>query len=165
MKASRKRSSTPRPSSRTARIPNAGESSLSPARFAKATLRGILLAIASATLLSAGAAGIAYATADPDALVTPLSLCVIALSSLIGGLVTYRTLRASPFLCGAACGLGLLFIFFVISCLLPDTMRGQWPSGLSLGLRGGMLAFSLLGAILASYAPARRKHKRKRARF
>jgi putative membrane protein (TIGR04086 family) len=159
MKATKKRPSTAKMPTHTANRPNENKSAF--ALWSKATARGCLIALAATAVLSAVAAGIAYATADPDALVMPLALCVLALCPLIGGLVTYRSRRASPLLCGAFTGLGLLFVYFVFSCLLPDALRGAWPSGIRWGLRGGVMAFSLLGAILGSYAPKKRRKKRR----
>ena len=159
MKTTTKRSHTTQKRPRTAERPI--ENATPPLRLAKATARGCLFALLATIVLSAITAAVAYATADPDALVVPLSLCVMAISPLIGGLVTYRSCRISPLLCGALSALALLFFYFVLSYLLPDELRGQWPSGLRWGLRGGVLAFSLIGAVMGAYAPKKRKRKRR----
>lgn len=159
MKATKKRPSRAKQPTRTS--DHATENTSTLAQWGKATAHGCLISLAATAVLSALAAGIAYATADPDALVMPLALCVLALCPLIGGLVTYRARRASPLLCGVFNGLGLLFVYFVLSYLLPDALRGAWPSGIRWGLRGGVMAFSLFGAILGSYAPKKRRRKRR----
>ena len=158
MNAPKKRLGTTKTRTRTAPTP---DNAPALTRYAKATARGCLFAVALSVVLSAVTAAIAYATADPDALLVPLALCVPALSSLIGGLATYRACRTSPLLCGALNALALMLAYFMLSYLLPDELRGQWPSGLRWGLRGGMLAFSMLGAVMGAYASKKRVKRRR----
>ncbi|MBR0442760.1 MAG: TIGR04086 family membrane protein [Clostridia bacterium] len=131
-------------------------------RFARATMHGCIAAVATGAILSLVCALIAYACADPDAVLPPLALGVIALCALAAGLFSWRKARSSPLLCGALSGLSLMLLAFFFSCFLPDTLRGTIPASMSWGLRGGMLVFCVLGAIMAANMPRGNKVKRKR---
>jgi cbb3-type cytochrome oxidase subunit 3 len=128
-------------------------------------LRGALFALIALIVLSIAATAIAYGTPDPDALTTPLSLCVLALAPLTGGWIAYRAGRrggcTSRLLCGLLCAAITLSLLFCLSLCLPDDLRGQWPSSLAWGLRGGILAFCLLGTVMAAYAPRKKKKRRR----
>lgn len=128
-------------------------------------LRGALFALCALILLSACAAAIAYAAPDPDALTTPLALGVLFLSCLFGGWMAYRRGRRinspAPIVCALLGGGMLMALLFVLSVCLPDSLRGQWPTRLAIGLRGGMLLFCATGAIMAAWAPRKRRKKRR----
>ena len=131
----------------------------------RAGVRGALVALIALVLLAIAAAAIAYANPDPDALTTPLSLCVLSLAPITGGAVAYRIGRRrgvhSRLLCGFVTGAMLLACLFALSLCLPDSLAGQWPPMLSWGLRAGMLIFCILGAAMAAYAPRKRRKKRR----
>ncbi len=131
----------------------------------RAGLRGALFAIIALVVLAIAAAAAAYGTQDPDSMTTPLSLCVLALAPLAGGWIAYRAGRrrgcTSRLLCGLLCGAIMLAFLFCLSLCLPDGLRGQWPPSLAWGLRGGILAFCSLGAVMAAYAPRRRRKRRR----
>lgn len=128
-------------------------------------LRASLCALCTLLVLSVCAAAVAYAAPDPDARTMPLSLCVLALSCLFGGWTAFRRGRRTgstvPILCALLCGILLIVLLFGLSLCLPDGLRGQWPPSIAWGLRGGMLVFCLLGAVMASYAPRKRRKRRK----
>ena len=127
--------------------------------------RGALFTLLALFLLAALAALGAYSMQDPDAWTAPLSLGVLALSPLLGGFMTYRMGRQqggiSPLAGGLLCGGITLVLLFAASLCLPDSLRGQWSPSLAWGLRGTVLAFCMLGAVMAAYAP-RKKRRRKR---
>lgn len=127
----------------------------------RATGRGLLASLISLLLLCTAGAAAAFSSADPDALVAPISLGVMFLSSLIGGLVTFRSQRHAPLLCGLLCGLCLVLASGFLGLFLPDSLRGGWPAALRWGLRGGMLGFSVLGAVIGSYAPKKKRRKKR----
>lgn len=133
-----------------------------PARLAFSLLRGMLSALVCALLLSLLATAIAYASADPDRLVLPLGLGVLALASVTCGLVTRRASHLSPLLCGFLGGLALLILSFVLSWLLPTALRGGFSPAMTWGLRGGTLAFSLLGASMGANLPKKKRRPRRR---
>ena len=130
-----------------------------PLLLARAVLRGVLCATGVVLVLSLVAAAVAYAGANPDRLITPLGLAVLAVAALICGMVTRRAARRSPLLCGSLGGLALLCVWFSLSCLLPDDLRGSFPTGVGWGLRGGTLFFSLLGASMGANLPKKRRRR------
>ncbi len=128
----------------------------------RALLCGVGFAAAACILLSALAAAAACLSTDPNALIAPLSLGVLGLSSLLGGYVSYRCARTSAALCGFATGAVLVVLFFLLSYLVPRATNTAWPAAVRWGLRGGVLLFSLLGSTLASYTPRRRSPRRRK---
>ena len=128
-------------------------------------LQGALYTLAALLPLSALAALLAYSSADPDARTIPLSLCVLALSALLGGWMTYRIGRRrgcrSRLAGGLLCGGMTLMLLLALSLCLPDSLGGQWPSSFVWSLRAGVPAFCTLGAVMAGYAPRKRKKRRR----
>ncbi len=144
----------------TAGTPDRGTLSL----LARGTLRGIITATLGGAVLSLACTAIAYTNADPDALITPLALGTLAVSAAAGGFATWCSCRTAPLVCGSLCGLSLLLIFFFFSCFLPDALRGGTSDALSWGLRGGVMVFCLLGALMAANMPKKGRGKRKKRR-
>lgn len=132
--------------------------------LARATLRGILSATISGAALSLASAAVAYASADPDALITPLALGTLGISTVAAGFAAWRSCRTAPLVCGCLCGVSLLLVFFFFSCFLPDTLRGGTSDALSWGLRGGVVAFCILGSLMAANMPKKGRSKRKKRR-
>ena len=64
---------------------------------------------------------VAYSTADPDAITTPLSLCALYLSAVIGGISAVR-FSGDGIVSGLISGIITALIVFALSCLpLPET--------------------------------------------
>ena len=122
---------------------------------------GVLISLISLVVLCTVGAGIAFSTADPDALVSPLALGAMLLSPLAGGVVTYRRHRNAPLLCGLLCGLGLLILTAPAGLLWQGAQSSAWSPLLCWGLRGGMIGFCMLGAVIGSYAPRKRRRRRR----
>lgn len=131
--------------------------------LARAVLRGVLIALICALVISPIAAIIAYMSADPDSLLLPLGLGTLAVVALVCGLITRRYARLSPLLCGTLGGLALLALWFVLSCLLPDDLRGSFSPAVGWGLRGGVIIFSLLGAAMGANMPKKNRRPKRRA--
>ncbi len=97
---------------------------------------------------------VAYANPDPDRLTTPLSLCALGLTALLGGLVAARRGRGQPLLGGLLSGLLIALLLLGLSLFFGDEARAQLTLGVSSpirwGLHGGVVALSLLGAKLGS---------------
>lgn len=95
--------------------------------------------------------GIAYSTADPAAVTTPLSLCALYLSAMIGGIAAVR-LSGDGIASGALSGLFTALLVFVISALpLPDSSFVMPQSIIYTVL---IIPASILGAVIG--------HKRSR---
>lgn len=127
-------------------------------------LRGIITATLSGMALSLAATAAAYTSANPDLLIMPLALGTLAVSTTAAGFAAWRSCRMAPLACGSLCGLSLLLIFFFFSCFLPDSLCSGMPAALSWGLRGGVMVFCILGALMAANMPKRGRGKRKKRR-
>lgn len=109
---------------------------------------------------------VAYANPDPDSLTTPLSMAVLGLSSLLGGLVAARRGQHKPLLCGGMLGLLFVLLLLVGSLFFSDEARESLtlglPTPLLWGLHGGVVLLSALGGKLGSRrsTPNRRSRKR-----
>ena len=131
--------------------------------IARAVGQGVAFAALVGALLSLVAALVAYSAGDPDSLVLPLGFGALALSALVCGFDTRRRARTSPLLCGMLSGFALLLMLFFFSCFLPDSLRGTWSPAASWGLRGGVVLFCMLGAVMNANLPRAKRGKRKRS--
>ena len=130
----------------------------SPVRHWLAALtRALAWSLGLGLIASLVATAAALASPDPNALIAPLSCAITAICSLVGGFVTRRRTRHSPLLCGAIAGAMLVALFGLLGAILPTTHA--WPASVAWGLRGGMLAFALLGASLGSNLPKKCRRK------
>ncbi len=128
----------------------------------RAVLRGVGVAMALLLIGSLIATLIAFTSSDPAAISLPLSLCVLALCAVGGGVICGRTYRHAPLLCGALLGGVLLLLFFLSGALFPDALIGAHSQGLAMGLRAGVVVFCILGSTLGQTAPKRRRKRRGR---
>ena len=120
---------------------------------------GLLATIVIGLALSLIATAIAYTSDDPDKLLWPLALGILGLISLICGFVTRRVCRLPLLPSGAAAGLALLLLSFVLSYPFGNVATNL-STALSWGLRGGMILLCLLGAAMGANLP--KKHRKKR---
>ena len=56
---------------------------------------------------------VAYRSTDPHALVLPLSMVALGLTSLLGGLISARRRRGEPLLSGLLCGLQMNLLLYL----------------------------------------------------
>ena len=114
-------------------------------------------------MLISCAAAVAFTRADPDALITPLSLIALLLSAFAGGFTTARRTGSAPILCGILCG-GVITVFSMIAALI---LRGVTGSGYELWqaaiLHGATILFSILGSFAGN--AKRRVDPRRHRRF
>ncbi len=129
--------------------------------LARALVRILPLTLAVGLVLSLAAAVFAYSRPDPESMILPLALCITLLLSLLGGWLTFRTCRRACLLCGLAFGASLVLLFCIIAYLLPYDTKNVWPAGIRWALRGGMIAFSVFGALMGSYAPHKKRKKKR----
>lgn len=112
---------------------------------------------------------VAYGSPDPDALTTPLSLSVLGLTSLLGGLVASRRRGTRPILCGLLLGLLWTLLLWAVSLLFGDEARSQltlgFPAPALWGLHGGAVLISMLGGKLGGRRAVRaqKPHHTKRS--
>ncbi len=109
---------------------------------------------------------VAYANPDPDSLTTPLSMAVLGLTALLGGLVAARRGQTAPLLCGLLAGLLFTLLLLVLTLFFSDDARTQLTLGLSSPvlwmLHGGVVLLSALGGKLGSRRATKSKHQKRR---
>ena len=112
------------------------------------------LCLLAATLLS-------YRQADPHALILPLSLVALGLTSLLGGLVAARRGRGNPLLGGLFCGILLNLVMLLLSLFWGEGDKSALSLGFSSltvwGLRAGVVILSLIGAKIGAGRNAGRR--------
>lgn len=100
------------------------------------------------------ATAVAYANPDPDALTTPLSLGVLGLTSVLGGLISARRGQARPLLCGLFSGLLLTLTLFALSLCIGGEGNGSMTLNLpplaAWGLHAAVVVLEMLGAKLGA---------------
>ena len=101
-----------------------------------------------ALLLTTVAALILYNSPDPTSLISPVSAAVLAVSSLIGGMVSGKLNRAQPVSASLVCG-GLTAVLLILIALF----FGGKGDLLSWGMRIGVLPLHLPGGILTRPKP------------
>ena len=130
----------------------------------RAIAKSLLVSLIFMLVLSLPAAGAAYAGADPDAMITPMALSVLALGATAMGWCMRRYSHAPAWGCGALGGGVLLLLLGICQLFLPDGARtGTSFPLLFWGGRVGAILFCLLGAMMAANAPGRRKKRRRRS--
>ena len=116
------------------------------ARAMRSALSGLISFVAAGLVLISCGAAVALTRADPDALIAPLALIALLLSSFAGGFTTARRTGDAPLLCGILCG-GVITVFTMIAALI---LRGVTGSGYELWqaaiLHGATVLFSVLGS-------------------
>lgn len=101
----------------------------------------------------------AYATADPDSIIMPLSLCALYLSSIIGGIAAVR-FSGDGIMSGLISGIITALIVFIFSCLPLRDSGFDLPFSLILNLL--VIPASVLGS-LVGHKKIKVKSPRKKA--
>ena len=127
-------------------------------------LCGLLAMLASATVIISLLCVFALTRQDPVGTVLPVSSFLCYPCAMIGGFVSYRLHRSSPFLCGVISGLMVMLLSLALYPLLP---RVSEQAASTLGffiMRGLILLCCIVGALLGSKTEVRDRRKRHRKR-
>ena len=107
----------------------------------------------AALLLTTVTAFILHNSPDPTALIPPVSAAVLAVSSLIGGMVSGKLNRAQPVSASLVCG-GLTAVLLILISLFFEG-KGDL---LAWGMRMSVIPLHLLGGILTRPKPQAPTH-------
>jgi putative membrane protein (TIGR04086 family) len=107
----------------------------------------------TALLLTTVGALILRGSSDPTALISPVSAAVLAVSSLIGGIIAGKMNKESPVAASLVCG-GLTAVLLILIALF----FGGKGDLLSWGMRIGILPLHLPGGILTRPKPKAPTH-------
>ena len=145
---------------RRTRHPIDTEPARSPSALLKSVLLALFVSMATGLLLLVITTSVLLCTKDPDAYRPVMGPVLLYLTALIGGiLATALYHKRSPVLCGAAEGLLLLLITLLPALFWQMPEQGQ--TARTLLLRCLILPISLLGALLCSKKPKKRKNFRR----
>ena len=108
---------------------------------------------------------IAASTPDPDAMISPLSIGVLGVTALLGGLVSARRCGRDPLLCGLCGGIMFTLLLWVLTLFVDRT-----DPALTLGVAGwgrwamhaAVVILELAGGLMGGYTPKRKRTHSKR---
>ena len=126
----------------------------------RSTLRGFLVSLAIGAALTLILSVVVYSLADPNRYITPVSFCILYVTSLFGGFFSSRFNRGSALLCGLLNAAMLLAAMLVVSLLFSGKYSADHSPALAVGLRGVAALLSVLGAMIGTHKPPK-KRKRK----
>lgn len=89
---------------------------------------------------------VAYANADPDAFIMPLSLAALLPSMFAGGFVCAKKTGSAPLLCGIVCGGIITLVTILLALILRDAPSSGYQLWQVSLLHGTAILFSVLGA-------------------
>lgn len=128
-------------------------------------LRGTGIALLASSLITLAllllAAGFVYSRPDPDPLLIPASLLVLAVTSLLCGVIAERISGAECLPVGMVAGVTWVLLSFLVSLAMGEG-AGALPSVYALALRIPQLLLVLLGAFLAKRRPRKAGSRRRR---
>ncbi len=133
-----------------------------------AWMRKLLLCVGSTlalglTLLLVGSIG-AYFCQNPSAVTAPVGIAAVALTALLGGMISAHVLKKSALLCGLFNGCAVLAVMLLLSlCMIKYS--SHYSAWTALLLHLGFVLCSVLGAQLGALHTKKRrpqKHARKR---
>ena len=125
------------------------------------SLKASLIAFAASFILALIFSVATLKTSDPTALLTPLSLIALYLSSFVGGFFSLRDKGDSPLAFGASTGV-LFMLFQKLSALfLPSEYASERKFLTSALLHVLIILFSCIGAYVAMKMKKSKKRKRR----
>ena len=124
------------------------------------SIKASLIAFATSILLALIMSTVTLKTSDPTALLSPLSLVALYLSSLAGGFFSVRDKNDPTLLCGAFSGVLFMILHKLTALFLPSEFASDRKFLVSALLHILIILFSCLGA----YAAVRMKKSKKRRR-
>ena len=125
-------------------------------------LFGLAGFLAFGLLLVTVMCAIAYSSADPSALITPLAMAALLGASFGGGFITAKLTRTSPFLCGVICGAMCAVLMLALSLCFTCAQSSHYTFFQGLLMHAFALLFSILGAFTGNF---KRKPNPRKRRF
>ncbi|MBE6583442.1 MAG: TIGR04086 family membrane protein [Ruminococcaceae bacterium] len=128
----------------------------------KKALFGLAGFILSGLILVTFACFIAYSSADPGSLITPIATAILLISSFIGGFITAKLVHESPLLCGIVCGAMCTVSMLILSLCFTGAQSSHYTFFQGLLLHAFAILFSILGAYAGNF---KRKPNPRKRRF
>ena len=111
----------------------------------KSSLFGTAIGIASALVLMMIGAFICYSSGDPNAFVDTVALVSLYMSSLVCGFAAVKKNRSSALFCGTLSGIFMMLFFVICSLFFDSDLQAAFKFPISILLRVGIIAASILG--------------------
>ena len=124
-------------------------------------LKSSLIAFTTSFLLALVLSAITVKASDPTALLTPLSLAALYLSSFVGGFFSVRDKGDSVLICGTASGALFMLLYKLCALFLPSEASDERKFLVSALLHILIIFFSCLGAYAAMKMKKSKKRKRR----
>ena len=124
-------------------------------------LKASLIAFATSLILALVLSAVTLKASDPTALITPLSLAALYLSSFVGGFFSLRDKGDSVIICGTASGVLFMLLYKLCALFLPTEVSDERKFFVSALLHILIILFSCLGAYAAMKMKKRKKRKRR----
>lgn len=124
--------------------------------YAKNILLLLLLFFVVSIVLMLASSAILFNTSDPASLAMPVGKGILGASSLICGFILSRRVGKLYVPLGAALGLAITLLVFVISLFIPNN------NGVSVLWYGMIILATLVGSIIGIKRERKPKHKRRK---
>ncbi len=121
-------------------------------------LFGLAVSAGLGLVLILAAAAAAYANADPDALIGPLGLAAVALSSLCGGFAAARHGRRAPLVCGLFSAFLMVLFLLTGNIFFGDETRAALTLGLAPEVKAGLYAVAAILEVVGALLGRRRRY-------
>ncbi len=118
---------------------------------------GLFISVVLATLMCA----VAYASPNPDALLSPLALAALYLSAFCAGAISARINGSSSLLCGIFSGGLFMLAYMLVSLFFPAELSAKYGFFVSFLFHSLIILMSILGGY-AGQKRAKKSHKPKR---
>ncbi len=139
---------------------DSAEEKKTPARCIKGIAFGLITYLVLGMMLTLAATAIAIVSADPSALVLPLSVGAQLAAAFVGGLVSVKTAGGRPLICGIIFGAAVMIISLFLSLLLPEALGSGLSFIKSVGLHIPAFLSGLLGGAAGNIK--KRSHRGRR---
>ena len=131
----------------------------------RASLKGTGIGLALSAILAVIICASILGLKNPGALVFPLSLGALYLSSFIAGLIATRANGGSALVCGLISGGSFMLSYMLISLFFSAELSARYGFWISLLFHALIIVFSVLGGYVATSGGVKRNsHKRQLAR-
>lgn len=131
----------------------------------RASLKGTGIGLALSAILAVIICASILGLKNPNALVFPLSLGALYVSSFIAGLIATRANGGAALICGLISGGAFMLSYMLVSLFFPSELSARYGFWISLLFHALIIVFSVLGGYAATSGGVKHSsHKRQLAR-
>ena len=112
-------------------------------RVLRNSVAGLLSFLIVGVILISAMTAVAYANADPDAFIMPLSLAALLPSMFAGGFICAKRTGEAPLLCGIVCGGIVTLVTMLAALILRNTSSSGYELWQECLLHGAAILFEI----------------------